>query len=365
MSSRDKIRIGRERAENTETNCSPITFAASANSSNGTTPSLPDGCRPDAPVISNVRITSAAAPAAASATTTTAAASTLRNVQTLTFDIANVSPAIANMLRRVFTTEVPTVAFDKILIEENDGVVLDELLSHRLGLCPVSAPVKQMEYITESTQCGFQRLDPTRCVVFDLDVTGNPSMQLTNVYSSMLTWVPLPGQESWTSEDVFLVHQNILLAKLGPNQRIKLRAVATKGLGLSHSKWSPVAACFYEMTNQITFSSPVEGDAAEKLRKACPMRVFDVEDGIAVARRPRDCTVCRECIRVDRYPEFGDKVQLQKKKSEMHFTIESLGQHSVETIFTMGMQLFADRMRHLAKTVRGSEVKVATKGTFA
>ena len=103
---------------------------------------MPDGCRPDAPVISNVRITSAAAPAAAAAAGTAAeegAKSTLRNVQTLTFDIANVSPAIANMLRRVFTTEVPTVAFDKIMIEENDGVVLDELLSHRLGLCPVSA----------------------------------------------------------------------------------------------------------------------------------------------------------------------------------------------------------------------------------
>ena len=50
----------------------------------------------------------------------------------------------------------------------------------------------------------------------------------------------------------------------------------------------------------------VQGKEAEDLKAKCPMDVFDIEDlgGSlrATAARPRDCTLCRECVREGRWP---------------------------------------------------------------
>ena len=52
---------------------------------------------------------------------------------------------------------------------------------------------------------------------------------------------------------------------------------------------------------EIVFPQPVTGELAQELKEMCPLEVFDIEDmggvATAVAKRPRDCTMCRECIR--------------------------------------------------------------------
>lgn len=351
MSSRDRIRIGVERAENVETSSSPITYGSGAIA-------MPETCIPDAPVISNIVISSAVAGLQVPGSEHAEPQASTSRVQTLTFDMSRVSPPIANMFRRLFVTEVPTAALDRVLIEENDGVVLDEILSHRLGLCPIAAPVDKMDYITDSQSVNFLKLDPAKCLLFTLEAVGKANIPITPVYSGELTWLPLPGQEGW-GDSVFVVHRDIMLAKLGPGQRIKLRAIAIKGSGLVHTKWSPVSSCFYEMKTEISLTGPIVDDAAQALRKACPMRVFDIEDGgQAVARRARDCTLCRECLRVDKYPQFAELIKIEKLKTHVHFTIETTGQLSAEDVFRQGLRLFGERMRDLAKTLKSSEVNV-------
>ena len=36
--------------------------------------------------------------------------------------------------------------------------------------------------------------------------------------------------------------RGVTLLKLGPGQRVKLEAIAVKGIGKEHAKWSPCAA---------------------------------------------------------------------------------------------------------------------------
>ncbi|CCW60788.1 unnamed protein product [Phytomonas sp. EM1] len=326
---------------------------------------------------------------------------TTRRVEKLSFDMDAVSPPIANLFRRVITTEVPTLAFDRVLLYENDGVVLDELLSHRLGLVPVAGPVSLMEYITESSQASFQSLDPKRVLLFELEAEAEKNVAVTPVYSGQLRWVPLPGQEGFqqrpndlsaTQDDednqVFVVHPDILLTKLGPGQRLKLRAMAVKGIGAVHTKWSPVSACYYEMKTSIELTEPVVGKAAEELVKMCPKGVFglvkvpkeDMEDeeedaklrvGLskdseelstkpvsvsAIVLDGNKCTISRECLRTDLYPELENKVKIQKNKTSVRFHIESVGQLRSVQIFRTALTLFAERVRYLAQVIQDTEV---------
>ena len=52
---------------------------------------------------------------------------------------------------------------------------------------------------------------------------------------------------------------------------------ATKGIGETHAKWSPVCTAAYRMRPQITFPAPVTGEDAERLRGEFDGRAGDLE----------------------------------------------------------------------------------------
>ena len=59
--------------------------------------------------------------------------------ETVEFDLSGVDVSFANALRRIMLAEVPTMAIETVYVEQNEGVVQDEVLAHRLGLVPIAA----------------------------------------------------------------------------------------------------------------------------------------------------------------------------------------------------------------------------------
>jgi DNA-directed RNA polymerase alpha subunit len=168
----------------------------------------------------------------------------------------------------------------------------------------------------------------------DADKEGDNEGKYTKIYARDLVWVPHGAQDVTFPngiDDVGPVHPDILLAKLAPGQEINLELHAIKGVGKAHAKWSPVATAWYRLLPKIDLSEeePFLNEEAEELKKVCPVGVFDIEDITTTeggkktttkkgyVARPRDCTLCRECIRP---PHMAKRITLEKVSD--HFICE-------------------------------------------
>jgi hypothetical protein len=88
---------------------------------------------------------------------------TRREKDLLEFEMMNVDPSITNALRRILICEVPTVAIEHVFVIDNTSEMADEVLSHRLGLVPLTVDAEDLE---ERRDVATQR----NTVVFKLHV---------------------------------------------------------------------------------------------------------------------------------------------------------------------------------------------------
>lgn len=88
----------------------------------------------------------------------------------------------------------------------------------------------------------------------------------------------------------------------------------------------------------------MQNELATELKAMCPMQVFDIEDvgGVptAVAARPRDCTMCRECIRLE---GWNERVQLRRKADHFLFSVESTGCLAPEDIVVEAINVLKEK----------------------
>jgi len=65
---------------------------------------------------------------------------------TIVFDMVGIDAPVANAIRRILLSEVPTMAIDTVFIYKNTSIIQDEVLAHRLGLIPLRADPRRMNY---------------------------------------------------------------------------------------------------------------------------------------------------------------------------------------------------------------------------
>ncbi|XP_053160164.1 DNA-directed RNA polymerases I and III subunit RPAC1 isoform X1 [Hemicordylus capensis] len=253
---------------------------------------------------------------------------------TIEFDMVGIDAAIANAFRRILLAEVPTMAVEKVFVYNNTSIVQDEILAHRLGLIPIRADPRLFEYKSEEDEC-----DEINTLQFQLKIkcsknphagkeSSDPNELFINhkVYSKHMEWVPLGSQADNLDASFRPVHDDILLAQLRPGQEIDVLMHCVKGIGKDHAKFSPVATASYRLLPEITLLQPIEGEAAERLKKCFSPGVIEIQEikGKKVARvaNARLDTFSREIFR---HEDLKNLVRLGRIRDHYIYSVESTG----------------------------------------
>lgn len=131
------------------------------------------------------------------------------------FSLSNVDLSMANALRRIMISEVPTMAIDLVEFENNTSVLSDEFLAHRLGMIPlVSMDVGGIGYTRDCScfhycsKCSVQLSLNVRC-----DDIENKEVTSKDLISAHDTIVPALFDDQ---------DPGVLIVKLKKGQEIKL-----------------------------------------------------------------------------------------------------------------------------------------------
>lgn len=149
-------------------------------------------------------------------------------------NINDVDFSILNSLRRVMISNVEILAIEMIKIYENNSIVIDDVISHRVGLVPIK-----------------RNSDLIKNAKFELDVKFNSKNvnSIQDVLSSSLVS---------KTDGVKVVHDNIVIAKIKNGQHIKFSAEAILGSGSIHAKWSPSCGTSYRENDDGSYTFFIE-----------------------------------------------------------------------------------------------------------
>ena len=134
----------------------------------------------------------------------------------LVFDIKGVDPTLVNTLRRIMIAEIPTMAIETVIINQNTSIIPDEVFAHRLGLVPILADAN--DFIEKNPDEPFNDKNSMK---FNMNIKcytdKNGQILNESIYSKDLIFEPQGEQQKkyYNSEtkkySIGLVHDDILL----------------------------------------------------------------------------------------------------------------------------------------------------------
>jgi len=263
-----------------------------------------------------------------------------RDGDSIRFVIRGVSPAFANALRRAMIAEVPAMAVEDVMIIENSSVLYDEMLSHRLGLIPLTTDLDSY-VLPEECDCKSE-LGCNKCRA-GLSLEAEATDESRYVYS---------GELKAEDPEVRPVSDSIPIVKLAPGQKIRLEAYARLGRGAEHAKWQPVSSAAYKYLPKLAVDAK-RCDGCEECVKICPKSVLAVKNGKVVVEKEGDCTMCRECER--HCPQKPSSIKVGWDDSTFIFYVESTGVLPPEGIVKKAVGILAKKASEMQKSIEAME----------
>ena len=145
-----------------------------------------------------------------------------------TCNITNISDvSFMNCLRRIIESEIPWIAFDEIHIEENNTLLHNEFIQHRIELLPLYINYEKI----------YDHLEKNFKLTKFHDDKKKKEARIT-LYSNEFENINkiIPPYNNY----------HFPITKLCYGQKIALNAKLNIDIGKTHAKYSPTAVCLYE-----------------------------------------------------------------------------------------------------------------------
>lgn len=257
-------------------------------------------------------------------------------------------------------------------MENNTSVLHDEFIAHRLGLIPlISAKAEQLVYTRDCTcmdHCEFCSVE------FSIDVKAPENEDQIAVTSNDLVFLPQGAQEAEPMEQRVLPVSSgttaredgglgddgndrsaggIMIVKLRGGQSLKLKAIAKKGIGKEHAKWSPVSCVAYQFDPDIHVKRELVEELSEEDRQAfagsCPTNVFkyDERSGNVDVEDATKCMYCQECVLKAKALGKPELVTVGEKLERYIFTVETTGALDPVAVVTGSLAALKDKLTTL------------------
>eukprot|EP01133_Synstelium_polycarpum_P005278 gene5278-6116_t len=243
--------------------------------------------------------------------------------ESIVFTLSNTDISVANSLRRVMIAEVPTMCIDLVEFEANSSVLVDEFIAHRLGLIPLTShKVDSFNY--------------TRVTSMDL-ISQNDSVMPVSTLG-----------ENNTGDRPESV---IPIVKLRRGQEVRLRAIAKKGVGKEHAKWSSACVATYQFEPKIVINQNRLDELNDRQKEewvaSCPTGVYQFNQHQrqqVTIEEPNRCMFCLECKK--KAETFGkpDLVSVEQKTDKFIFTVETNGALRPEEIVLSAIQIIKRKL---------------------
>ena len=239
------------------------------------------------------------------------------------FLVRDVTPAVANGIRRAMVADVPTFSIDTVRFVENSSVMFDEMIGLRLGLVPLTTPLDDFEV--------------GDTVTLALDVEGPATAYSGDIESSDAMVQP--------------ADENIPIIELKENQHLELEADAVLDTGKSHAKHQGGVSVGYRHLQRVE----VVGDAGEFADEESNILRGVIEEAAAehadadAANGDLVPTDAFDNDLTNRYP--GKEVAVHDVPEAFVFHVETDGSFSVEELVLRAAETLGDRAAELESKV--------------
>jgi DNA-directed RNA polymerase II subunit RPB3 len=228
-------------------------------------------------------------------------------------------------------------------------------LPHRECVCYERCPRCSVEF---ELDVSFDEVNPQRSedeVMAPLTVT---SRDLHSNNDSVMPAHFLSQDEQDESQDA-----GIAIVKIGPGQRLKLKAVARMGIAKEHTKWSPVAVATYRFWPIIEINEEAVAtltmEQKQELVDCCPDRILEIDDvtgSFKASDDAWDTATFTEDLdfqqnSIKKRPEDDDFVTIKHSTEKFIFSVESTGAMDADEIVMSALRVLKDRLNYLAQEV--------------
>lgn len=236
----------------------------------------------------------------------------------MAFVLDGASPAFANALRRIMVSEVPTLAVEWLDMHDNNSILYDEMIAHRMGMIPLKFDPKKMNF-TEDCKCGGSGCNLCQ-VVFALDKEGPCVVHSGDLKSS--------------NREVKATSPDFPIVELLKGQRVKFEAVARLGIGLNHAKWQAANVGYQYYPEQKE-----AGDS--KAVKLCPKDALRSAGNKAKLAYPEKCDLCEAC--------FEAGMRIEGNPSKLLFQVESVSGLEPKDIVSKAIEILSNKAQEFKK----------------